>query len=94
MFAMITLAAAAAATFFGYTQSRRFVRNRLRFVDKVHGSGVPAIAGVAALVVALPVTAMLPLVGFGTALLFGVGVGTGVAAGRNDIRHHRISSGG
>ncbi len=93
MLGIITLAVAAAATFFGYTQSRRFVRNRLRFVDKVHGGGVPAIAGAAAMFVAIPVTAFLPLVGFGTALLFGIGVGTGVAAGRSDIRHHRVGSG-
>ena len=93
MFEIITLVAATAATFFGYTQSRRFVRNKLRYVDKVHGSAVPAIAGGAALLVAMPVTAILPLVGFGTALLFGVGVGTGVAAGRSDIRHNRIGSG-
>ena len=93
MFGIITLAVAAAATFFGYTQSRRFVRNRLRFVDKVHSGGIPALAGVGAMVVAMPVTAILPLVGFGTALLFGIGVGTGVAAGRNDIRHRRVGSG-
>lgn len=93
MFTLITLAAATAATVFGYIQSRRFVRNRLRFVDKVHGSAVPALAGAAAMAVALPVTAVLPLVGFGTALLFGIGVGSGVAAGRNDIRHNRIGSG-
>ena len=93
MFGLITLAAAATATLFGYMQARRFVRNRLRFVDRVHGGGVPVVAGVAAMLVALPVTAILPLVGFGTALLFGAGVGAGVAAGRGDIRHHRISSG-
>jgi hypothetical protein len=91
---MITLIAATAATVVGYLQSRRFVRNRLRFVDKVHGSGVPVLAGAAALIVALPVTAFVPLVGFGTALLFGAGVAAGVAAGRNDIRHNRIGSGG
>ena len=94
MFGLITLAAASAASFFGYTQSRRFVRNRLRFVDKVHGSGVPVIAGAAALALAYPVTFVLPLVGFGTAALFGIAVGSGVAAGRSDIRHRRIGSGG
>ncbi len=93
MFGIITLAIAAAATFFGYTQARRFVRNRLRFVDKVHGSGVPVIAGVGALIVGMIVTAIVPIVGFGTALAFGVSVGTGVAAGRSDIRHNRLSSG-
>lgn len=94
MFTFITLAVATAATLFGYTQARRFVRNRLRFVDKVHGGAVPALSGAAAMAVALPITWILPLVGFGTALLFGIGVGSGVAAGRSDIRHRRISSGG
>lgn len=93
MFEIITLVAASAATLFGYVQSRRFVRNKLRYVDKVHGGAVPVIAGTAALLVAAPVVAILPLVGAGTAILFGVGVGTGVAAGRSDIRHRRVGSG-
>ncbi|HEY0095931.1 MAG TPA: hypothetical protein VGB96_16500 [Archangium sp.] len=93
MFTLITLAAATAVTVFGYIQARRFVRNRLRFVDKVHGGAVPALVGAAAMAVALPVTWIVPFVGFGTALLFGIGVGSGVAAGRSDIRHNRIGSG-
>jgi hypothetical protein len=93
MFEIITLAAATAATLFGYVQSRRFVRNKLRYVDKVHGGAVPVLAGGAALLVAIPVVTILPLVGMWTAVLFGVGVGTGVAAGRSDIRHRRIGSG-
>ncbi len=93
MLGFIAVAAATAAAIFGYTQSRRFVRNRLRFVDKVHGSGVPVLAGVGALIVGMIVTAMVPIVGFGTALAFGLGVGTGVAAGRSDIRHNRLGSG-
>jgi hypothetical protein len=93
MFEIITLAAATAATLFGYVQSRRFVRNKLRYVDKVHGGAVPVLAGGAALLLATPVVALLPLVGMGTAILFGVGVGTGVAAGRSDNRHRRIGSG-
>ena len=93
MFGLIALVAATAAAIFGYTQSRRFVRNRLRFVDKVHGSGVPVVAGFAALIAGMIVTAVVPIVGFGTALAFGVSVGTGVAAGRSDIRHNRLSSG-
>jgi hypothetical protein len=51
------------------------------------------VAGFAALIVGMLVTAIVPIVGFGTALAFGVSVGTGVAAGRSDIRHNRLSSG-
>jgi hypothetical protein len=86
---LITLAVATFATAFGYIQARGFTRRRLRFVDTAQGSGAPWIAGVLAGAVALPVVGFLPLVGFGTAALFGAGVGTGVAAGVRDIRAHR-----
>ena len=92
MFGLITFAAATAATVAGYVQSRIFVRNKLRFVDAVQSVAAPLIAGVGAAIVAAPVVALLPLVGAGTAILFGLGVGTGVAAGARDIRR-RISSG-
>lgn len=86
MFELIGLIAASASAILGYAQSRRFVRQRLAYVDAVQRAGVPAVAGVAAGVVALPVVAVLPLVGLGTAILFGGGVGAGVAAGVRDIR--------
>lgn len=86
MFELIGLIPAAAAALLGYAQSRRFVRQRLAYVDAVQRAGVPAVAGVAAGVVALPVVALLPLVGLGTAILFGGSVGAGVAAGVRDIR--------
>jgi hypothetical protein len=92
MFGILGLALTAGATFFGYTQSRAFVRGRLRFVDAVQRSGVPLLAGIAAFAVAAPVVGLLPLVGGGTAILFGAGVGLGVAHGRGDIRY-RIGSG-
>ena len=89
---MIALAAATAATVVGYVQSRIFVRTKLRFVDAAQSAIAPVVAGVGAAIVAAPVVALLPIVGAGTALLFGLGVGTGVAAGARDIRR-RISSG-
>jgi len=89
---IITLAATAAATGLGYFQSRMFVRTKLRFVDAVQSAKAPVIAGVGAALVAAPVVALLPLVGAGTAILFGLGVGTGVAAGARDIRR-RINGG-
>jgi hypothetical protein len=92
VFELVSLAATAAATGFGYFQSRVFVRSKLRFVDAVQTMKAPIIAGVGAALVAAPVVAILPLVGAGTAVLFGLGVGTGVAAGARDIRR-RVGSG-
>lgn len=69
----------------GYIAMKRFVRERLRFVERVHRGPVPAIAGVAATAVAIPLT-LLPVVNIGTALLFGIGVATGVAAGRRELK--------
>lgn len=92
MFAMIAFAATIAATVFGYLQSRSFVRRRLAYVDAVHNALAPILVGAAAFIVAIPVVGLLPLVGGGTALLFGAGVGAGVAAGARDTRHRRIGA--
>ena len=89
---LLTLAAAIAASAFGYLQSRRFVRRRLAYVDAVHNSVAPVLAGAAAFAVALPVVGILPLIGAGTALLFGAGVGAGVSAGSRDTRQRRLSA--
>lgn len=69
----------------GFVAMKRFVRERLRFVDGVRKPGVPLLAGIAAGAVALPLT-ILPIVNLLTALLFGIGVGTGVAAGRRELK--------
>ncbi len=87
---MITLALAFAATAFGYLQTRGFVRRKLAYVDAVHNGIAPVIAGVVAAIVAMPVVGLLPLVGGGTALLFGAGVGFGVKAGARDTRTRRL----
>jgi UDP-N-acetylmuramyl pentapeptide phosphotransferase/UDP-N-acetylglucosamine-1-phosphate transferase len=80
------LAITIAATLFGYWQARQFTQNKLQFVDAVHRSTTPIIAGIGAVAVAAPVVWLLPLVGVGTAILFGSGVAMGVAAGARDIR--------
>ncbi len=85
MIALIVMLVAGTATFFGFRQTRRFVRNRLRYVDAVHSGKAPFVAGAAATLVAGPVVMVLPWVGAGTALLFGLGVGSGFAAGAKDI---------
>jgi hypothetical protein len=86
VFELIGLAATTALTAVGYYQSRFFVERRLQYVDAVHGMRAPLIAGTAAALVAVPVVALVPVIGAGTALLFGVGVGAGVAAGARNIR--------
>ena len=87
MFGLIALGATIAAVIIGYTQSRSFVRDRLRFVDAVTQSKfAPVLAAAGAAVLAAPIVYFLPLVGAGTALLFGASVGVGVAHGSKDAR--------
>jgi hypothetical protein len=83
---LATVAIAGGSTLVGYWQARQFTQNKLRYVDAVHKAAVPVLVGVAAAAVAAPVVWLLPLVGGGTALLFGGGVAMGVAAGARDIR--------
>lgn len=92
MFELIGLVATVAIAVVGYFQTRAFVRRRLAYVDAVHNAAAPVLAGAGAWLVALPIVGLLPLVGGMTALLFGVGVGAGVAAGVKDIRR-RLPSG-
>jgi UDP-N-acetylmuramyl pentapeptide phosphotransferase/UDP-N-acetylglucosamine-1-phosphate transferase len=70
----------------GYWQARQFTQNKLRYVDAVHKAMVPIGVGIAAFLIATPVAWIVPLIGTGTALLFGGGVAMGVAAGARDIR--------
>lgn len=86
MFELIGLLATGAAAVGGYIKSRQFVRGRLSYVDAAHRSTAPILAGTAAAVVAAPIVWVLPLIGTGTAILFGLGVGAGVAAGSRDAR--------
>ncbi|HLV25862.1 MAG TPA: hypothetical protein VKZ41_06090 [Gemmatimonadales bacterium] len=86
MFELIGLMALGALVYGGYSATRRFVRDRLRYVDAVQKRFTPWLAGVAATTVLLPVTWLLPFVGLGTAMLVGVSVGVGVARGAADVR--------
>lgn len=70
----------------GYTRLRRFVRDRLRFVDAIQSPIAPLAAGAVGAIVAAPVVWLLPVVGGGTALLVGAGVGLAVRHGARDIR--------
>lgn len=83
---MLTLIIALTAATIGYLQARSFVRTKLRFVDAAQSFFAPLIAGVGAAIIAAPIVWLLPVVGTGTALLFGLGVGAGVSAGAREIR--------
>ena len=84
--AVAWLGSTAAATVAGYLGSRRFVRARLRFVDAIQKPGVPLIATAAAVAVAVPVAMILPVVTITSGILFGAGIGTGVAHGVREIK--------
>jgi hypothetical protein len=86
MFELIPIAVAGAATVYGHVRSRRFVRRRLRYTSWVEKPGLGIAAGVAAAVLAAPLVAVLPFLGGGSALIFGAGVGTGVAMGAKDAK--------
>ncbi|HYJ78089.1 MAG TPA: hypothetical protein VEW03_00605 [Longimicrobiaceae bacterium] len=87
----ITLVAATAATVFGFLQARSFTRRKLQFVDAARSPAAPIVAGVGAALLALPVTWFIPFIAGGTAILFGAGVGAGVAAGKQDIVRGRLN---
>ncbi len=86
MLTLLGLGIAGAAGIFGHTRARSFVGRRLRFTSMVEKPYLGVAAGVAAAVVAAPVVAVIPLIGVGTALVFGAGVGTGAALGAKDAK--------
>jgi hypothetical protein len=86
------------AGYMGYGTARRFVRDRLRYVDAAQSPGAPLLAGVVAALIVVPI-GWLPLIGtvigVGTALTVGVSVALGVRAGATDVkRGYLVSSGG
>ena len=89
MLDLLAFAVTIAASAFGYVTARRFVRERLKFVDGAQTLKAPVIAALAAWALATPLTWFLPLVGAGAAILFGLSVGLGVRAGARDIRIER-----
>lgn len=94
MFGLIGLAIAFGASWFGYSTARRFVRERLRYVDAALSPGAAVMAGLIAAIVAYPVAWILPFVGAGTAIVFGLGTGLGARAGAADVkRGYRIRAG-
>lgn len=86
MLELLGIGVAGAASVYGHLKSRKFVRRRLRFTSMVERPGLGVMTGVAAAVLAAPLVAILPILGTGTALLFGAGVGTGVSMGAREAR--------
>ena len=82
----ISIALGFAISITGFTIARRFVRERLRFVDAAHRASAPFLAGAGAALLALPIAALLPFIGAGTAIVFGISVGMGVSQGAKDVR--------
>lgn len=81
---MIELLIAGVAGVVGHLKSREFVGRRLRYTSIVEKPALGLWAGVGATILAAPIVAVLPIVGAGTAILIGAGVGTGVALGVKD----------
>ncbi len=72
---------------FGYFKTRKFVRERLRFVDVVQRPVAPVVVGVATGLAAGFAVAVLPLVGGVTIpILAGLGIGAGVSHGAKDSK--------
>lgn len=86
MFGFIGIVVSLAVTAFGYVTARRFTAERLRYVEAAQTLKAPIVAGVAAALLAGPVVWLLPIVGGGTAILFGLSVGFGVANGARENR--------
>lgn len=105
MFGLIGLAIAFGVSWFGYSTARRFVRERLRYVDAALTPLAAIAAGLGAAIVAglvLTPVSWIPLVGAvvgkfvsgGTVLVFGIGTGLGARAGASDVKHgYRITGG-
>ena len=92
MFSFITMLIAVLAVVIGYSGARRFVRDRLRYVEGAQKGTAPIVAGIVAFLIALPIVWVLPLVGIGTAIAFAVSVATGVAVGARDIKSGNYTS--
>jgi hypothetical protein len=90
---LIAIAISLALSAFGYATARKFVHDRLKFVDAAQTMKAPIIAGLVAWAIAMPLTFLLPFVGAGTAIVFGLSVGLGVRAGQKDIKFGRITGG-
>ena len=92
---MFGLLAAGIAGVYGHMKSRSFVGRRLRYTDLVEKPALGLWTGVGATLLAAPVVAVLPVVGAGTAIAVGIGVGTrrriGRAGREGSAQAHRLT---
>lgn len=86
MFTMLAFIIATVAAIFGFSVAKRFVRDRLRFVEGAHKPAAPIIAGIGAYLLAMVAVGLLPIVGIGTAITFALSVAFGAAAGSREVR--------
>jgi len=86
IFSTIAFIIALVAAVFGYNVAKRFVRDRLRYVDGAHKPTTPIIAGIGAYLLAILVVGFLPIVGIGTAITFALSVAFGAAAGSREVK--------
>ena len=86
MIEFLFLAAAGAGMGISYMKVRDFVRGRLRFVDAAQKPSAPWLAGIGTTLVLSPVVALLPVLGAGTAIVFGIVVGAAVRSGQRETR--------
>src|SRR5581483_376082 len=86
MITTLVMAASGIGVLLSHWKARKYTRNRLRYVDVVQNPITPIAAGVGAAIVAAPVVWLLPIVGAGTALAFGAGIGAGVFLGAKDVK--------
>jgi hypothetical protein len=93
---MLWLIVALGTSWFGYSASRRFVRDRLRYVDAAQKPGAAIIAAIAGAIALSPAVWLLPafLATSVTAVGFGLGVGLGARAGATDIKRGYLLSDG
>lgn len=80
MWGLIWLTATIAGAAFVYLKARDFVRARLTYVDAAQRPIAPVVSGVATAIITAPIALIHPL-GIGAAILLGISVGAGVAAG-------------
>ena len=90
MLTLLGVGVAAVVGIVGHTRTRSFVGRRLRFTPIVEKPYLGVAVGVTATLVASPVVAVIRLVGLGTAIAFGAGVGTGAALGAKDAKRPLI----
>ncbi len=94
MLGLLSLAVSLGISWFGFSAARRFVRERLRYVDAALTPGAAIVAALGAAIIAYPIAVLIPFIGPPTAIVFGLGVGLGSRAGASDVkRGYRISDG-